>query len=409
MMRLQKDGDAVIGPFMAATALEAVISEMDRLAVQVGEQINSIQQIFGESIPFRRSCDTQILMAQKKAHEVDSWLARPDTAITCVLIYGPDRGLVSERAKVFAKSTSLPLDDPFAVIRYDASELESDPGRLIDEARIVPMFGGRRLLWIRNAGSHKGFGEAIKELLGNPPADATLLIEAGDLKKAASLRDSVENAKTGMALPCFADEDRVIDGLLDQQLSQAGKTIEVEARQALRRRLGGDRLASRSEIDKLLLYVGDASRITLEDVEASTGDVSATSVDDAIDAALAGLLGQLDQNLQRAFGAGAHAQVILGAASRQFQTLELLRRQMDRAGASAVSAVGAARPPVFFARRKVVETALGRWNADSIARALGRLAEALLLTRRRPDLSGPIVRQALIAIAAESARAARSR
>ncbi|WP_394689213.1 hypothetical protein [Hoeflea sp.] len=39
MMRPEKDGDAVIGPFMEATALEAVISEMGRLAIQVGEQI----------------------------------------------------------------------------------------------------------------------------------------------------------------------------------------------------------------------------------------------------------------------------------------------------------------------------------------------------------------------------------
>lgn len=39
MMRPQKDGDAVIGPFMEALALEAVISEMGRLGVQVGDQI----------------------------------------------------------------------------------------------------------------------------------------------------------------------------------------------------------------------------------------------------------------------------------------------------------------------------------------------------------------------------------
>jgi hypothetical protein len=40
MMRPQRDGDAVIGPFIEATTLEAVISEMGRLAVQVGEQLN---------------------------------------------------------------------------------------------------------------------------------------------------------------------------------------------------------------------------------------------------------------------------------------------------------------------------------------------------------------------------------
>lgn len=40
MMRPQKDGDAVIGPFMEATSLEAVISECGRFAVQVGEQLD---------------------------------------------------------------------------------------------------------------------------------------------------------------------------------------------------------------------------------------------------------------------------------------------------------------------------------------------------------------------------------
>ncbi|MBA4033537.1 MAG: hypothetical protein C0480_02880 [Bradyrhizobium sp.] len=40
MMRRQKDGDAVIGPFMEAASLEAIIYEMGRLAVQVGEQLD---------------------------------------------------------------------------------------------------------------------------------------------------------------------------------------------------------------------------------------------------------------------------------------------------------------------------------------------------------------------------------
>jgi hypothetical protein len=40
MMRPKKDGDAVIGPFVEATTLEAVISEMGQLAVQFGEKID---------------------------------------------------------------------------------------------------------------------------------------------------------------------------------------------------------------------------------------------------------------------------------------------------------------------------------------------------------------------------------
>lgn len=346
-------------------------------------------------------------MAQRKAHEVDSWLAKPDPSAVCVLIYGPDRGLVSERGAAFAKSTGMPLDDPFAVIRYDGSSLDSDPARLIDEAHMVPMFGGRRLLWIRNAGTSKGFVEAVKQILATPPADAVLLVEAGDLKKGAALRDAFESAFAGMALPCFQDEDRTVEQVLDQELTKANKTIAPDARRMLRPRLGGDRLATRGEIEKLILYVGDQREISLSDVEASSGDTSSVSADDAIDAAIAGNMPELDRHLQRAFLAGTHAQVFLGGAMRQFQALHQMRRQVDLAGVTPGSAVASARPPVFFARRKSVESALGRWQMGSIAHVLSRLNDALLQTRRSPDLSQPIIRQTLMAIAAEGARSAR--
>ena len=41
LMGPEKEGDAVIGPFIAPGTLEAVISEMGRLAVQVGEALDS--------------------------------------------------------------------------------------------------------------------------------------------------------------------------------------------------------------------------------------------------------------------------------------------------------------------------------------------------------------------------------
>ena len=232
-------------------------------------------------------------MAQKKGYEVDGWLSPPgDQPI--VLIYGPDRGLVAERARAFALRTGLPLDDPFSVVRLDAAEIESDAGRLLDEARTVPMFSARRLLWVRNASAQKRLADEVKLLLAEPPRDAIVLIEAGELKKGAPLRAAVEASKAGMALPCYADEARDIDTVIDGELRKAGMTLTQEARQALRRNLGGDRLASRGEIEKLMLYAHGSREIGLEDVEAMTGDVSGLSVDDAVDLMLDGRIDEFD-------------------------------------------------------------------------------------------------------------------
>ena len=346
-------------------------------------------------------------MAQKKAHEVDSWLRRPDPVVRIVLIYGPDRGLVSERAKAFVTATGVNADDPFSSVRLDASEVEATPGRLSDEAGTVPMFSDQRLIWIKGAGAQKQLADEVKRLAEAPPRDSIILIEAGDLKKGVALRSAVEGAGAAMALPCYADEGRSIDAVIDAVLTAQGLTIGMEARQALRSNLGGDRLATRSEIEKLALYCHGAREITLDDVNLITGDVSGLSLDNAIDAVLSGQASSFDTAFARLIASGTNPFLVLAGAMRQFQALSLMRNEMDFAGKSPGAVVASARPPVFFTRRKLVETALQRWSAQALARALERLQAAVLLTRRRPDLATATARQTLIALLVESARAGR--
>lgn len=345
-------------------------------------------------------------MAQKKAYEVDSWLAKPDPRISIVLLYGPDRGLVAERAKAFAAATGLPLDDPFSVVRLDGSEVDRDEGRLLDEGRTVPMFSDRRLLWVRNAGGQKALADDVKALTAEPARDAVILIEAGDLKKGVGLRAVVEAADTAMALPCYADEARDIDTVIDDELRKAGMSMTLEARQALRRNLGGDRLASRGEIEKLVLYAHGQKEIGLEEVKAMSGDVSGASFDDAVDALLEGKIGDFDTAFTRHCQSGGPPFLVLSSAMRQLQQIQVMRGQMESGGRNAASAVASARPPVFFSRRKLVERALERWSVEALGRALTRLQTAVLQTRRRPDLSVALARQALLGIAVESSRLA---
>lgn len=73
MLRPQKDGDAVIGPFIEKTTLEAVLSEMGRLAVQAGEALNGFfPPAWHHSLPAR------VAFAQIKME----WIANfyPDAA-----------------------------------------------------------------------------------------------------------------------------------------------------------------------------------------------------------------------------------------------------------------------------------------------------------------------------------------
>lgn len=339
-------------------------------------------------------------MAQKKAHEVDGWIARPDPRITIILLYGPDRGLVSERAKSLAEKSGLPLDDPFSTVRMDGSQSDGEAGdRLLTEARMVPMFSPRRLLWMRNAGNAKPLADAVAELAASPPPDALLLIEAGDLKKGAPLRACVEASPHAMALPCYADEERALDGLIAAETQRSGITLSPEAKTFLRSHLGGDRLASRGELEKLALYVGGRGEITLDDVRALVGDVSAVSADDMIDHVLSGNGTGFSGLFARHVRNAGEVQALLSGALRQFQSLYLLRGRMEASRQSAGTVVAGMRPPPFFSRKPILEKALGRWTAEGFQWILSQLQDTVLEARRRPDLALAVTERALLRIA----------
>uniref|UniRef100_Q11D37 DNA polymerase III subunit delta n=1 Tax=Chelativorans sp. (strain BNC1) TaxID=266779 RepID=Q11D37_CHESB len=345
-------------------------------------------------------------MAQKKAHDVDGWLARPDSTIVVVLLYGPDRGLVSERARLFAQKSGLPLDDPFSVVKIDAAEADQ-PGRLLDEARTVPMFADRRLVWVRGVGSQSAIAADIAALVEEPPSDCLVLIEAGDLKKSASLRTTVERGDRAIALPCYSDDSRSIDAVIDDVLSKAKLTITLDARHLLKANLGGDRLATRGELEKLALYCAGASEVTADDIRALIGDVSGISVDEAVDAIMTGRIADFDHLFTRHVAGGSPAFLMLSAALRHVQGLQLMREQVEAQGKSPAAAVASARPPVFFARRSAVEQAVQRWNQAMLHAAAERLQGAILKSRQHPAVAEPVSRQALLALAIEGARARR--
>ncbi|TXR50251.1 DNA polymerase III subunit delta [Phyllobacterium endophyticum] len=347
-------------------------------------------------------------MAQKKAHEVDGFLRRLDRSYPVILVYGPDKGLVSERVDIFIKLTGLSKDDPFAVIRLDADDVNAEPGRLSDEANTISMFGGERLIWVRNAAGQKGLAEAVAFLVKDPPTDTFILVEAGDLKKGAGLRATVEQSASAMALPCYSDDARGIDSTIDHVLTVNQLQIALDARNLLKESLGGDRLATRAELEKICLYAHGRERITISDVRDIIGDVSATSYEAVVDAMMVGNINDFTHAFDRVIGTGSSSFLVLSGAIRQFQSLQTLRYGMEAEGKTAGSAVMAARPPIFFARKKLVETALQCWNSQSCLRAIERLQRTVLESRRNAALSIPIIRQSMMALAAEAGRNSRS-
>jgi len=340
-------------------------------------------------------------MTAIKSSDVDRFIAKPDPNHPIVLIYGPDAGLVRERVDALVRASVDDPNDPFALARIEGEELSTNPLRLIEEAHTVPLFGGRRAVLVK-AGA-RNIAAALEPVIASPSDECRVIIEAGDLKKSSALRALCEKAKVAAALPCYADNQAAIGRLIDDELRAASLAIAPDARAMLVTLLGGDRLASRNEIRKLILYAQGNERIELADVMAVVSDASDMALDGVLDAAFAGRTGDTETEFAKARAGGSSPAAILSAAIRHVANLHKMRLAID-GGDSAEFAMKRAAPPVHFTREKQVAEALRAWSAPRLLRAMAQLAEASLEARRNAPLAEAIAQRTLLSIAVGARR-----
>jgi DNA polymerase-3 subunit delta len=344
-----------------------------------------------------------------KNHEAERFLGRPAPHIYLYLVFGTDAGLVAERArKIIARAIDDPKD-PFQLVRITGDELAADPLRLADEANTVPLFGGRRAIAIEAQG--KAFTTALEPVLGAPPPrDCTIVIEAGALKKDAPLRTLCERDRNTAAIQCYPDSAKDIAQLIDAEVSQSGLTIAQDAKAFLASQLGQDRLSTRSELEKLMLFAHGAGEIRLDHVEAIVSDASSLIADKTANAAFEGDFPALDMGLRHSLASTGDYYVLLAAALRHAMDLHRIQRdagdgQEFREGSrEAFGFAGAG-----FGQKEAFDRHLRAWTRASLGRAIGILAEAVAKARREPKLGPSLAARALwtIALSARNKTAAR--
>src|SRR5947207_9407931 len=250
------------------------------------------------------------------AGQVNGFLRRPDPQIRAVLLFGPDAGLVRERADTLARAVCPDLRDPFRVAELTAATLAADPARLADEAAQISLMAGRRVVRLRDAGDQQA--PLFARFLADMPGDALVVAEAGELPSRSALRRAFEEAPHAAAIGCYADNPRDLAAIIRDTFAAHRIAISRDAVAFLVEHLGGDRLLTRAELEKLTLYAGAGGRIELADAQVVISDSAALSLDDAVLAAAEGDAAALDRALARVFQEGENAVTVISAPPRPF-------------------------------------------------------------------------------------------
>ncbi len=318
---------------------------------------------------------------------IASFLSKPDPEVRVILVFGPDEGLVRERAARLAQAILPDLRDPFRSITLEALAIKKDPALLADEMASLSLIGGRRL--VRVSGADEDLAEAVLSLLAAlPQTENILLIEAGELKKKSRLRGACEESPLACAIACYVEEGSALERTVSDFLAREDIRAARDVVAALAGSLPPDTLAMRNELEKFALYVGKGAVATRADVHAAIEDAGAAELDALVFAVGAGEPGRAMQLIDRLYAEQMSAVAVLRAAQRHFLRIHWARAEMDK-GVGAPEAVKRLKPPVFWKYESAMSAQLRRWSCARAEQALRRLydAEAAVKRTGTPDLS----------------------
>jgi DNA polymerase III subunit delta len=330
------------------------------------------------------------------AARIAAFLQRPDQAIRAVLLYGPDAGLVRERADTLAHTVCPDLKDPFRVVDLSGSALAADPARLADEAAQLSLIGGRRVIRVRDAADR--LAGLFAGFLDTVPGDGFIVVEAGDLPGSSALRRVFDTSPRAVSIGCYLDTPRDRAAVIRDTLRAHRITVSGEATQYLVEHLGSDRLLTRAELEKLAVYAGEGSHVELDDARLSIDNNAALATDDAVMAAAEGDAARVDRVLDRVFQEGESAVSVVRAMLRHLQRLHVLAARLA-AGATVAEVVRTARPPIFYRQEDNFKRQLVLWNEAALRAQLDRVGQAELHMKLTGLPADTVCREALLAVA----------
>ena len=294
-------------------------------------------------------------------------------SVRSVLIYGPDEGLGRQYRQQLLNTILSSPQDPMSVTQLTSEQVAKEPHCLFEAMSSISLLGESPAVIIEQASDK--ISPVIKDALSTEACQNFLLVLAGDLPARSSLRSLYEKDKTLASIACYKDEKFSLEKFIRQYLNDQMITYDRDCLHYLSTHLGNDRGVTQSELDKIILYLGDEKTLSLSIAEQLTGGNNHHTMDDLCLSVMNGNLAVACSLYERCLLEGTQEIAILRMFTRYLMRLKTARLAIDQ-GQSADQAMNQLRPPVFFKQKDSFKQHLSRYSVEILHSFLGALLQA---------------------------------
>ena len=313
--------------------------------------------------------------------------------VRSVLIYGPNQGLISQSSSKISKNISGTDSNEFSKIIFDSSLILTNPSDLLGSISQGSLLSdSSRVIILQNC--EDTIVNVIKSFLDMPVRidDAYLILESSDLGPRSKLRSLFEKEQSLASLPCYHDDANTLKNTIKLYTEEFDLELTPEAKDYLINHLGKDSEITKTEIEKLSIYVND-KKVNLELAIKCLGDNSLVTQDFLIDSIGLKNIENSFRALERLTTEGVSNIAIIRILIRHFNNLHSIVSSNDRS-----QAILSLWPPIHFKRKEAFNKQLQIWSLKSLSVVLETLSSAEIMSKLSRIKSEIILKQAVLKV-----------
>ncbi len=302
------------------------------------------------------------------------------------LLYGENVGLKKD-IRNFIISNYLGKEHNEEIVSFYENEIIQNDEILYNLIYSGSLFSSQKVITVYDATDK--IIKNVEDIHEKYPDNIVLIFVSDILEKRSKLRSFFEKEEKTICVPCYLDNSKDLEIILNNELRKINLTISKESRNLLIEKSNSDRNNLRNEIKKIESYALNKKKVDIEEIRSLINFSGDYKSDTLINECLCGNILQFKKIVSEFYVNTINQIYLLRMLNNKIHRLLNIKAQ-ENSSSNLDALINSSKPPIFWKDKPVVKQQLKIWNLDNLNKMINDINNTELLCKKNPQISNSI-------------------
>ncbi len=304
------------------------------------------------------------------------------------LLYGENVGLKKDIKNFISNEINQKDKNKVETLSFYESDVISKEEDFYNSVYSGSLFSSKKIIIIYDA-TDKILNK-INNIFDKQPENTLLIIFSDILEKKSKLRNFFEKEKSTVCIPCYLDNTRDLELILQSELKEDNIKLSREAINLLIEKSNSDRNNLRNEIEKIKSYSLNKKIIEIDELKSLINFSGDYKSDILINECLCGNIKEYKKIISELYLNTVNQVLLFRIMSNKIQRLLKMKEENSESN-NIDSIINSTKPAIFWKEKPLVKKQLTIWSLADLKNIIININNTELMCKKNPQISKSII------------------